>query len=105
MVGASGANCLPGRPRCGARPKLQAAKRAGAAVIGERRRAGGSVPDRHTDDPDSGGAPDPDYRRLLDGYAEPGRLRRLKDRQQRQQAGRRHRLRRWLWRLLRRQSR
>jgi hypothetical protein len=41
------------------------------------------MPERHTDDPDPGDAPDPDYRRLLDGYAEPGRLRRLKDRQQR----------------------
>jgi hypothetical protein len=84
---------------------LQAAKRAGAAAIASGRRAGGSVPDRHTDDPDPGAAPDPKYRRLLDGYAEPGRLRRLKQRQQRRQAARRGRLRRWLTRLLRRKSR
>jgi hypothetical protein len=83
---------------------LQAPKRAGAAAIGERRRAGESVPERHTDDPDPGGAPEPDYRRLLDGYAEPGWLRRLKDRRQRRQGARRGWL-RWLWHLQRRRAR
>jgi hypothetical protein len=32
------------------------------------------------------GAGEPDWQRLLDGYAEPGRVRRLRDRQRRQQA-------------------
>jgi hypothetical protein len=31
-------------------------------------------------------AGEPDWQRLLDGYAEPGRVRRLRDRQRRQQA-------------------
>jgi hypothetical protein len=39
---------------------------------------------------------EPDWRRLLDGYAKPGRLRRLRDRQQRRQAGWVRRLGRWL---------
>jgi hypothetical protein len=63
-----------------------------------------AVPDRDADPPKSEDA-EPDWRRLLDGYAEPGRVRRLMDRQRRQQAARRGWLRRWLWHLLWRRSR
>ena len=42
------------------------------------------VPDRGANTSEPTGPPDPDWRRLLDGYAEPSRVRRLKDRQQRQ---------------------
>jgi hypothetical protein len=62
------------------------------------------VPDRDANTSEPGGRPDPDWRRLLDGYAEPGRVRRLKDCQQRQQAARRGWLRRWLSRLVGRRS-
>jgi|SRR5215217_2166954 len=103
MLGASGANCLPVAPRCGARPKLQAAKRAGAAAIGDAAASDGLVPDRDANTPNPDGPPEPDWRRLLDGYAEPGRVRRLRD-GQRQEAARRGWLRRWLWRVLRRRS-
>jgi hypothetical protein len=48
-------------------------------------------------DPDKAeGAEEPDWRRLLDGYAEPDRLRRLRARQQRRRPGRL----RWLGRRL-----
>jgi hypothetical protein len=67
--------------------------------------AGGTVPDRDADPGEPEDAAEPDWRRLLDGYAEPGRIRRLKDRQRRQQAARRCWLRPWLRRLLRRRSR
>jgi hypothetical protein len=43
-----------------------------------------AVPDRDADPPESEGADEPDWRRLLDGYAEPGRLHRLRDQQRRQ---------------------
>jgi hypothetical protein len=82
----------------------QAAKRAGAAAIGNAAVSEGFVPDRDANTPEPRGPDDPDWRRLLDGYAEPGRVRRLKDRQQRQQAARRGWLRRWLSRLLSRRS-
>lgn len=88
---------------CGARPMLQAAKRAGAAAIGDAAASEGLVPDRDANTPEHDGPPEPDWRRLLDGYAEPGRVRRLRDRQ-RQEAARRGWLRRWLWRVLRRRS-
>jgi hypothetical protein len=91
---------VPGR---GARLMLQAAKRAGAAAIGDAAASEGLVPDRDDNTLEPNGPPDPDWRRLLDGYAEPGRVRRLRDRQ-RQEAARRGRLRRWLWRVLRRRS-
>jgi hypothetical protein len=84
---------------------LQAAKRAGAAAIGSAAASEGLMPDRDADTPESSGPPDPDWRRLLDGYAEPGRVRRLRDRQRRQQATRRSWLRHWLSRFLRRRSR
>jgi hypothetical protein len=62
-----------------------------------------AVPDHDADRDEPEGAGEPDWRRLLDGYAEPGRLRRLRDRQQRQRPGRLRRLgrrlRRWLRRL------
>ena len=82
----------------------QAAKRAGAAGSGDAAASEEFMSDRDANTPKSNGPPDPDWRRLLDGYAEPSRVRRLKDRR-RQQAARRGRLRRWLWRLLRRRSR
>lgn len=89
-----------GRLGCGARPVYRAAKWAGAATIGGRGK--GRMPDRDAHPPDSENAGERDRRRrLLDGYAAPDRLRRLKDRQRRQQAGRHRRLRRWLSRLLR----
>jgi hypothetical protein len=81
---------------------LQAAKRAGAAAIGDAAASEGLVPNRDaTPEPD--GPPEPNWRRLLDGYAEPGRVRRLRNRQ-RQEAARRGRLWRWLRRVLRRRS-
>jgi hypothetical protein len=40
------------------------------------------VPDHDTDPDKPEGGGEPDWRRLLDGYAEPGRLRRLQDHQQ-----------------------
>jgi hypothetical protein len=55
-------------------------------------------------DADPEGTGEPDWRRLLDGYAEPGRLRRLNDREPHQQTTRRG-LRRWLRHLLWRRSR
>jgi hypothetical protein len=88
---------------CGARPVHQAAKRAGAAATGDAAASKGLVPDRDANTPEHDGPPEPDWRRLLDGYAEPGRVRRLRNRQ-RQEAARRGRLRRWLWRVLRRRS-
>jgi hypothetical protein len=83
---------------------LQAAKRAGAAAIGDAAAREDPVPDREANTSEPDGRPDPDWRRLLDGYAEPGRVRRLKDRQRRQQAARAGWRRQWLWRLLRRRS-
>jgi hypothetical protein len=81
----------------------QAAKRAGAAAIGDAAASEGLVPDRDANTPEPDGPPEPDWRRLLDGYAELGRVRRLRDRQ-RQEAARRGWLRRWLWRVLRHRS-
>jgi hypothetical protein len=63
------------------------------------------MPDHDADPEKSKGAGEPDWRRLLDGYAEPGRVRRLRDRQRRQQAVRRGWIGRWLWRLLWRRPR
>jgi hypothetical protein len=78
---------------------LQAAKRAGAASLWRRV---GTMPDRDADAEESDGSAEPDWRRLLDGYAEPGRLRRLRDRQQRRrEAGRLRRLGGWLLRRVR----
>jgi hypothetical protein len=77
----------------------QAAKRA-AAAIGDAAASEETVSDRDTTTAERSGPSDPNWRRLLDGYAEPGRVRRLKDRQQRQRAARRGWLRRLLWRLL-----
>jgi hypothetical protein len=74
----------------------RAAKRAGAATLSA---AEAAMPHPDADPEKSEGPGEPDWRRLLDGYAEPGRLRRLRDRQRRQQAARRGRLRRWLRRL------
>ena len=62
---------VPGR---GARLMLQAAKRAGAAAIGDAAASEGLVPDRDDNTPEPNGPPGPDWRRLLDGYAEPGRV-------------------------------
>jgi hypothetical protein len=62
-----------------------------------------SDPDADPEEPEGTG--ERDWRRLLDGYAEPGRLRRLRDRQRRQQAARRGWLCRWLRLLLWRRSR
>jgi hypothetical protein len=62
----------------------QAAKRAGAAPSGA---AEDAVPDHDANPDKPEGAGEPDWRRLLDGYAEPGRLRRLRERQQRQRVG------------------
>jgi hypothetical protein len=93
---------MPRSPTCGARPKLQAAKRAGAAAIGDAAAREDQLPDRGANTPEPNGRPDPDYRRLLDGYAEPGRARRLEERLQRQGTARRGWLRRWFRRLLRR---
>jgi hypothetical protein len=90
------------------RPPEAPSRQAGGrrCIVDAAAKASGEiVPDRDAKTPEPTGPPDPDWRQLLDGYAEPSRVRRLKDRQQRQQAGRRDRLRRWLWRLLRRQSR
>lgn len=57
--------------------------------------------DPNPDKPESAG--EPNWRRLLDGYAEPGRLRRLRERQQQQRPGRLGRLaRRLRWRPRRR---
>jgi hypothetical protein len=80
----------------------QAAKRAGAA---NPTAAEAAMPDPDADPEEPEQAGRPDWRRLLDGYAEPGRLRRLRDRQQRKQATRRGRLLRRLRRLLWRRSR
>jgi hypothetical protein len=63
----------------------------------------GLVPDRDANTPEPDGPPEPDWRQLLDGYAEPTRVRRLRN-CQRQEAARRGRLRRWLRRVLRRRS-
>jgi hypothetical protein len=59
------------------------------------------MPDCDADPEKPKGAGKPDWRRLLDGYAEPGRLRRLKDHEQRPQSTRRGRLKRWLVRRMR----
>jgi hypothetical protein len=59
---------------CGARPMLQAAKRAGAAAIGDAAASEGLVPDRDANTSEPDGPPDPDLRRLLDGYCEPAGL-------------------------------
>jgi hypothetical protein len=53
------------------------------------------VPDRDAEPPESEGA-ESDWRRLLDGYAEPGRLSRLRDRQPRREASWVRGLGRWL---------
>jgi hypothetical protein len=102
VAGATRADRHPVAYPCAARPELQAAKRAGAAPPGRREVP---MPDRDADPEKPEAAGEPDWRRLLDGYAEPGRLRRLKDRQQRRQSARRGRLRRWVWRLRWRRSR
>jgi hypothetical protein len=81
----------------------QAAKRAGAAAIGDAAASKGLVSNRDANTPEPDGPPEPDWRRLLDGYAEPGRVRRLRDRQRLEATGRGW-LRRWLWRVLRRRS-
>jgi hypothetical protein len=52
-----------GLPPRGARPKLQAAKRAGAAAIGDVAASEGLVPDRDANTPKPSGPPDPDLRR------------------------------------------
>jgi hypothetical protein len=88
---------------CGARLMLQAAKRAGAAAIGDAAASEALVSDRDANTPEPDGPPELDWRRLLDGYAEPGRVRRLRDRE-RQKAPRRGLLGRWLVRVLRRRS-
>jgi hypothetical protein len=54
------------------------------------------MPDRDADPEEPEGAARPDWRRLLDGYAEPGRLRRLRDHQRRRETSLVRRLRRWL---------
>jgi hypothetical protein len=59
------------------------------------------MPDDDADPEKSKGTEEPDSRRLLDGYAEPGRVRRLRDRQQRRQVGWVRRLGRWLVRRAR----
>jgi hypothetical protein len=54
------------------------------------------MPDRDADPEESKGD-EPDWRRLLDGYAEPGRLRRLRDHQRRKKSSRLRRLLRWVF--------
>jgi hypothetical protein len=64
-----------------------------------------AVPDHDANPDKPEGAGEPDWRRLLDGFAEPGRLRRLRDREQRQRPGRLRRLaRRLRWRPPRRRA-
>jgi hypothetical protein len=53
------------------------------------------MPDRDAD-PEGSKGDEPDWRRLLDGYAEPGRLRRLRDHQSRKKPSRLRRLLRWV---------
>jgi hypothetical protein len=54
------------------------------------------MPDRDADPEEPDGSREPEWRRLLDGYAEPGRLRRLNDRERRREASRCRKLQRWV---------
>jgi hypothetical protein len=54
------------------------------------------MPGRDADSEEPEGPREPDWRRLLDGFAEPGRLRRLNDRERRREASRCRRLQQWL---------
>src|SRR5918993_456023 len=94
MTAIDGLRRGPGRPA----PDRGPAGPAGGAPppLGDAAASEGLVSDRDANTPESDGPPEPDWRRLLDGYAEPGRVRRLRDRQ-RQEAARRGRLRRGVW--------